>query len=1245
MLQRIFVRKKSFFRDSISIVKILKAQLDLPNLLSIETLCLYDLHFPDGSTTGIPDEVISRIFADPVTDDVLENLPETDFSFVIEPLPGQFDQRADSAEQCLALVAAEYADISVRSAICYLVAGNLTEEQQERLKNYFLNPIETRQKDLSETELPLVLPPAQVRVLEGFLSLSDEQIPLFLQTENLAMSERDLALVRDYFQKIRRNPTETELRVLDTYWSDHCRHSTFSTVLQSIIFPDTEYGAAMQADLVDILGKRQTIYGKEAETRPLTLMDIATVDAKYLHKIGNLDDVEFSEEVNACSVKVMVSDGASEKPWLLQFKNETHNHPTEIEPFGGAATCIGGAIRDPLAGRAFVYQALRISGSADPRQNISETLSGKLPQRVIAEKSAMGNSSYGNQIGLATGQVVEFYHQGYQAKHLECGAVVGAVPMEQVCREEPAAGDLVLLIGGATGRDGVGGATGSSRSQSQNSLTQSAAEVQKGNAPEERKLQRLFRNPNFSKKVKRCNDFGAGGVAVAVGELARGLLINLDAVPLKYQGLSATEIAISESQERMAVVIKRADLDEMIALAAAENLTAVAIAEVTKDEKLVMLSAGKKVVEIDRAFLDTNGAKNYQAEVRIDNPQTQAAGEKNLWIDELRDRISNLEYADQRGLGDRFDYSVGAGCVLKPYGGKNNATPSEASVYALPTEENPCQQASILAYGFNPNIAANNPYLAGVLAVTEAAARYVASGGDIAKIRFSLQEYFPKLGSDPRRWGLPTAALLGAHYALSKLNTAAIGGKDSMSGSFERLDVPPTLIAFAVGLVNIANVVSAEFKAANQQVYLLRTPKDKFGRPDFQEFLNNAKFIERATADGVLRSIRSVKNGGLIQALYECSIGNRIGCLIEFLPKEFDPLADDYGSFLISADAGLGVNANLIHIGHTISDASLQIAGISADVNELRKIHMETLSSVYPLHPPYNAADEEATKQVKAQTLPNLRPITVKTSEVRVCVPVFPGTNSELDTARAFRLAGGKIEEAVICNRNREDIAASLTNFAEKIRNSQILVFSGGFSAGDEPDGSGKFIANVLFNSQISDAISDFLNKDGLILGICNGFQALIKSGLLPYGEIKTPPENAPTLTNNTIRRHISRICATVVANNSSPWLTAFKQGDIHDLAFSHGEGRFVAPPETIKELITNGQIATQYADPERGNPSMQPIHNPNGSFLAVEGITDSTGRIFGKMGHSERYRPGLYKNQPNFRPQDIFSPVIRLFY
>ncbi|MDO4643477.1 MAG: phosphoribosylformylglycinamidine synthase [Cardiobacteriaceae bacterium] len=1240
MHQRLYIEKRPEFSDSHTLTEQLKNRVGLTGLQQVRRLALYDLY---DCPTELLQTAIQRVFSDPVSDEVREALPKADYTLVIEPLPGQFDQRADSAEQCLRLIDDAFSTTVVTSAQAWLFDGTLDNEAREKLKAHLINPIDSREKNLAETVLPQHHTAEPVSRYDGFCALDSEGLRLWHEAQGLAMTLADLQLVQHYFQHEKREPTETEIRVLDTYWSDHCRHTTFATELHDIRFPENDFGNALAADFSDYQAQRQTVYGSKADERAYTLMDLATIDAKYQRAQGKMQDVEVSAEVNACSVFIEVDEDGKKRPWLLQFKNETHNHPTEIEPFGGAATCIGGAIRDPLSGRAYVYQAMRISGSADPREAIAATLPGKLPQSVIVEGAAAGASSYGNQIGLATGKIVEYYHEGYKAKHMEVGAVVAAVPAEHVRRETPLAGDLVLLIGGATGRDGCGGATGSSRAQHGSSLRESAAEVQKGNPPEERKLQRLFRNPAFAQRIKRCNDFGAGGVAVAIGELADGLDINLDAVPVKYQGLSGTELAISESQERMAIVIAAENLEYMQALAAAENLNASLIATVTADASLVMRWQGDTIVNLKRDFLDSNGATSQQDGVNIITPDSAASplapecDDKN-WVEALKAQLASLPFADQKGLGDRFDHSVGAACVLLPYGGRHQRTPVEGSVYALPTEGETFT-ASILTHGYNPNVSAWSPYHGGLLAVIEATARLVACGGDAEKAHYSLQEYFRRLGNDADNWGQPYAALLGAHHALYALERAAIGGKDSMSGSFHSLHVPPTLIAFAVATVDVRRVISPEYKDKGHQLYWLRCPQDALGRPNMSAFRANNRFLQEAIAEGNVKSIRAVRQGGILQAIYESSIGNGIGVSIEKLSDAFLP---EYGGYLISSDGGLGIADNLQHLGFTTDSGMLDINGQRIAIKDLYRIASGVLADVYPQ---YESVAENVRVPLATAKEIQRRPRTnERFASPRVCLPVFPGTNSELDTVRAFRRNGATVIESVICNRNHDDIIRSLAALEDNLNNSQIFVLSGGFSAGDEPDGSGKFIANLLANPRISNAIHAFLERDGLILGICNGFQALVKCGLLPNGVIMPPVEGDATLTHNRIGRHIDRVATTVVANNHSPWLADFQIGEAHNVSFSHGEGRFTASDAVLKSLLKKGQVAFQYAAPVDLSPSMDPKHNPNGSLYAIEGITSPCGRILGKMGHSERHQKYGQQNYPNFRKQNIFIAGIKAF-
>lgn len=1231
---RLLVEKKPKFITHHNELNNLITALKLEKSISLTKVIIYDLfNFP---TEFSENKQYKSIFIDPITDNQLNQLPNADFWVVIQPLSGQFDQKADSAEQCLQFIDKSFANTKITTAVAYGFHGQFSEKEQAEIKKYLINPIESCEKNLDLTELPKISKAKDVVIHNDFNNFNQEEIINFHKNQNLAMTIDDLLFVQQYFQKKHRNPTETEIKVLDTYWSDHCRHTTFNTQLKNITFPDNKLAKRMQKDLSDVISKAKKIYG-ENHQRGLSLMEIATIQAKHQRQIGELNDVEFSAEINACSVFVDVDNGANNpEKWLLQFKNETHNHPTEIEPYGGAATCIGGAIRDPLSGRAYVYQAMRISGSADPREPVSSTINGKLPQRLIGQLASEGASSYGNQIGLATGKIVEFYHSGYKAKHMELGAVVAAVPYENVYRDTPKAGDIVLLIGGATGRDGCGGATGSSKNQNQDSLQQSAAEVQKGNPPEERKLQRLFRDKSFTQKIKRCNDFGAGGVAVAIGELADGLTIDLDKVPVKYQGLSGTELAISESQERMAVVVDAKDVEFMVEKASKENLWATPVATICKEPILTMTWQGKTIVELDRDFLDTAGIKNTQNQVNIPDNNYQPKKFNQSGLDTLKQQLQQLDFADQRGLGDRFDHSVGASCVLLPFGGKNRTSPSPASVYLLPTDHS-TSTASILSFGFNPEISNQSPYHGGILAVVEAVSRAVSVGANFEKLHFSLQEYFRKL-KNPKDWGLALASVLGAHHALSKLNRAAIGGKDSVSGSFNDLNVPTSLIAFAVGVINADFVVSPEFKKANHHIYWLKCPIDNDNLPDFENFIANNHYLHKQIIDKKIASANPINKGGLLYAVYQSCLGNQIGAKIN---TNQNVNQTEYGGYLISSENTLPNQQNLEYLGVTTKEYLLDLNNQNEKINDLFNIANQTLADIYPYNPSH--LDE------KNISIPLLnRPVksTIKKiggfAKPRVLLPIFAGTNSELDTKRVFNDAGGLTEELVICNRFADEAVNSLKKLAQSIQNSQILVLSGGFSAGDEPDGSGKFIAQILQNPYVKDAIMEFLTKKGLILGICNGFQALIKSGLLPFGQFDYA-NSGITLTHNAIGRHFSRCLTTVISNNHSPWLRNFAVGEIHEMPCSHGEGRLMANDIGLQKLINDGQIACQYSDFD-GKPSMHPDHNPNGSIMAIEALTSPCGQILGKMGHSERYRPFTHANLPQFRWQNLFEAGVSFF-
>lgn len=1231
--QRIFIEKRAEFQhENQALQQRLKQLLHLEGEFSLRILESYDVfHLPEEQLSI----AIEHVFSDPVSDLALRELPAADWTLAVEPLPGQFDQRADSAQQCLQLLHPDFADTRVTSARVYLFKGALSERERQNIALLLINPIESREKNMQRLEESKVVEASAVPILQGFIRHSPAALAAEHQRLALAMSLDDLAFIQSHFQSLGRDPSLTELRVLDTYWSDHCRHTTFETRLENITLPQSPLGKRVQVSLNHYHDMAAQCLPPDA---PLSLMKLATIHARYARQQGNLQDLELSDEINACSVFVPIEVDGSRQSWLLQFKNETHNHPTEVEPYGGASTCLGGAIRDPLAGRAYVYQAIRLSGSADPREALEDTLPGKLPQRMITQGAAAGYSAYGNQIGIATTLVHEFYHPDYKAKRMEVGAVVGAVPAENVQRRAPQAGDLVILIGGRTGRDGCGGATGSSKQHDEESLHSSAAEVQKGNAPTERKIQRLFRNPVFAKRIKKCNDFGAGGVAVAVGELAASLRIDLDAVPVKYQGLDGTELAISESQERMAIVIDPADRADMLAMAHDENLEATVIAEVTDDGYLSMFWRGERIVHLQRRFLDSNGVPAVQHGVIVEEPDERLSPffhktTATSWAQTLRTQLCDLNTACQRGLGDRFDSSVGAGSVLLPYGGRYQLSPAEASVHLFPAEGE-TQHASALAYGFNPYISAWSPYHGGCFAVLEAYSRLIAVGVDPASIYFSFQEYFRRLGKTPQHWGLPFAALLGAGQALSALNKAAIGGKDSMSGSFNDLHVPPTLIAFAVGVLKAQDVISSEFKGAGQHLYLLHTPLDNLNLPDWETYRANVAYM-REVHDR-LQQASSIRQGGLIQSLFEAACGNRIGINVQ-IPREY-LFAPAYGSFLISSTEALPKATHLIELGQTIEKQALSINHETQALEPFIQQWLKPLHSIFPLdaQSPKPHALWKDVQDLPASAAPST--LHIGCGKPRVCIPVFPGMNSEYDTARAFKRVGGLPQEVLFLNQNAQDIAESIEHLAQNIAESQIIALCGGFSAADEPDGSGKFIANVLKNKRIQDAILAFLARDGLILGICNGFQALIKTGLLPYGEFRPRRSGMPTLAVNSNGRHVARMAMTRIVNNRGPWLQDFAPGERHLLAFSHGEGRFTASDAELRALIEAQLIASQYINPQDGLPSMHAADNPNGSLLAVEGIINANGHIFGKMGHSERYQSErCYRNHPDAALQDIF--------
>ena len=1217
---RCFVEKKPGFDvEAGHLLGELKGTLGLSGLTGVRVIRRYDV---EGVEQSAYEAARTTILSEPQVDRLWdETMPETEGALLaVEALPGQYDQRADSCAQCIQMLTGGERP-TVRAATVYLLSGTLSEADLARARGYLINPVESREATLDkpETLIQHYPEPNHVPVLEGFTTLDQEGLEALLNQYGLAMDLADLAFLQAYFKdEEKRDPTLTEVRVVDTYWSDHCRHTTFSTHLDRVDINDPAVKAAYDR----YLAARVEVYGQEkAAGRPQTLMDMATIGAKTLKKRGLLPELDQSEEINACSIHVPATVDGREQDWLLMFKNETHNHPTEIEPFGGAATCIGGCIRDPLSGRVYVHQAMRLTGCGDPRVPVNETLEGKLPQRKIAQTAAAGYSSYGNQIGLATGHVAELYHEGYIAKHLECGAVVGAAPADHVRRETPAPGDVVILLGGRTGRDGIGGATGSSKSHNLSSLDTMASEVQKGNAPEERKLQRLFRNPNVTRLIKRCNDFGAGGVSVAIGELADGLAIDLDAVRKKYDGLDGTELAISESQERMAVVVAPEDAQALMDFAASENLEAYQVATVTESPHMVMTWRGQKVADLSRAFLNTNGAVKHAA-VQVAEQAAPLQSDKKFRT--LREMAASLKSASRRGLTERFDGSIGAGSVLMPFGGKSQRTPAQAMAALFPVEPNQeTDQASVMAWGCDPDQLSANPYAGAHSAVYTSVAKLVAAGANYEKAYLTLQEFFEKLRTEPQRWGKPFAALLGALDAQLELGAAAIGGKDSMSGSFLDLDVPPTLISFAIAPVKAGEVLSPEFKTAGKPVYLFTSEDSKSAWNTFHA-LHQAGKVEAAWA---------VENG-LGEAVMNMAFGNSIG----FTSVDTDLDWDAPMPGAIVAQLTEECEGGLL-IGHTTAEAVINVNGDSAPIDELLSLNESVLEDVYPTRAGKAAPVEAISWDKRSPAV-----CKSKIARPRVVIPVFPGTNCEYDSVRACLRSGMDAETINIRNLTADDLLQSTAALESAIRKAQIIFIPGGFSGGDEPDGSAKFICSFFRNRAITDAVHDLLkNRDGLMLGICNGFQALVKLGLVPYGEIRDMDENCPTLTYNLIGRHQSRYVTTRVASVNSPWMLKSNVGDLHAIPISHGEGRFVAPQSVLDQLIAGGQVATQYVD-QSGVPSMDIDANPNGSLYAIEGIFSPDGRVFGKMGHSERRGDYVALNIPGNKYQPLFESGAEYF-
>ncbi len=1228
MVYRIFVEKKEELQNEAQGLR--NEANNLLGISGLENVRLFNRYDAENISKDLFDYAVRTVFSEPQLDNTATelDLPGA-YVFAVEPLPGQFDQRADSAAQCIQILS-QGERPTVRSAKVYALYGDLSDGDIDAIKHHVINAVESREASLEkpETLSAQYAAPQTVATVEGFISMDEKALGDLLDKLGLAMDLDDLKFLQDYFRDTEfRDPTITEIRVVDTYWSDHCRHTTFSTHIDNVRIDDP----AVQAAYERYLAARVEVYGEEkAAKRPQTLMDIATIGAKTLKKRGLLPEIDESEEINACSIHVTATVDGEDQDWLLMFKNETHNHPTEIEPFGGAATCIGGCIRDPLSGRAYVHQAMRITGAADPRKPLNETLPGKLPQRKICQTAAAGYSSYGNQIGLATGHVAEMYHDGFVAKRLECGAVVAAAPAYNVRRERPAPGDVIVLLGGRTGRDGIGGATGSSKSHNMKSLTTMASEVQKGNAPEERKIQRLFRNAKVTRLIKRCNDFGAGGVSVAIGELAEGLRIDLDAVRKKYDGLDGTEIAISESQERMAVVVEAKDADKFIAYAQAENLEAYRVAVVTEEKRMVMTWKGNEIANLSRAFLDTNGAVKHTG-VSVSEKDLSPLS-KPLYTS-LREMAADLKTASQRGLVERFDATIGAGSLLMPFGGKTQKTPAQSMAALLPVlPGQSTDMGSVFSWGCDPDHLSLDPYTGAHAAVYNSVAKLVAAGADYRKAYLTLQEFFEKLRNEPNRWGKPFAALLGALDAQLELGAAAIGGKDSMSGSFLDKDVPPTLISFAIAPILAQEIITPEFKEAGHPVYL-------FGAADesAESLKNTWEAFHALHAQGKVKAAWAVEHG-IGEAVMKMSFGNAIGFASCAQLKENWHLP--LWGFLVAELTEDVEIPGVMKLGETTADCTVTLESDTATIDELLALHEAVLEDVYPTQTP----GQEKAVPTFSHEIPSALAPAVKVAKPKVLIPVFPGTNCEFDSARAVMAAGAEAEIAVIRNLTAEDVARSVEDVAKKIAESQMIFIPGGFSGGDEPDGSAKFITAFFRNPAVKEAVMQLLNdRDGLMCGICNGFQALIKLGLVPYGEIRDTDESCPTLTFNTISRHQSRIVHTRIASNKSPWLSLMNVGDIVNVPISHGEGRFYASEELAKALAANGQIATQYVD-LAGNPTMDTAFNPNGSLFAIEGITSPDGRVLGKMGHSERIGKDLYRNVPGQYDIRMFEAAVKYF-
>lgn len=1246
-VKRIYVEKKqSYAVKAKELLEEVKNYLQF-DITGVRVLIRYDIENISEETYQ---KSLRTIFQEAPVDDLYEEtFPLTDGErvFSVEYLPGQFDQRADSAQQCVKLLNEEEEPI-IRTATTYVIAGDINDEQLEQIKGFCINPVDSREtnEEKPETLAMEFEEPADVKIFNGFMTMQEGELKKLYDSLGLAMTFKDFLHIQNYFDgEEKRDPSMTEIRVLDTYWSDHCRHTTFQTELTDVTFGEGYYKKPIQMAFDQYRRDFSEIYANR-DDKFVCLMDMALMGMKRLKRDGLLQDMEESDEINACSIVVPVEIDGKTEEWLISFKNETHNHPTEIEPFGGAATCLGGAIRDPLSGRSYVYQAMRVTGAADPTVPMSETLKGKLPQRKIVTGAAHGYSSYGNQIGLATGLVDEIYHPNYVAKRMEIGAVMGAAPRKNVIRETSDPGDIIILLGGRTGRDGCGGATGSSKAHTVESIDTCGAEVQKGNPPTERKIQRLFRREEVSRLIKKCNDFGAGGVSVAIGELADGLRVDLDKVPKKYAGLDGTELAISESQERMAVVIDPKDVDLFLAYSAEENLEAVPVAIVTEEPRLVLKWRGKEIVNLSRAFLDTNGAhQETTAEVEIPDRKEEYFSKLNIkdtFKETLLSTMSDLNVCSKKGLVEMFDSSIGAGTVTMPFGGKYQLTPIQTMIGKLPVLKGKTDTVTMMSYGYDPYLSSWSPYHGAIYAVVHSVAKIVASGGDFEKIRFTFQEYFKRLNEDPKRWGQPVAALLGAYVAQLGFGLPSIGGKDSMSGSFNDIDVPPTLVSFAVDVAKTGDVITPELKTPGNKLVRICIPKDEYGLPDFEETKHIYKQIHSLMQRGKVQSAYAVGYGGTLEAVAKMAFGNKRGIRFDTEICIQDLLEKCYGAIILEIEPHvireLGVAALLI--GSVKKTPEFIFAKETVSVEDALKAWTNTLEKVYPTHTDM----EKKELHTPLYTAGNVYVAKHKVAKPKVFIPVFPGTNCEYDSLKAFERAGAEVETRIFKNLDAQGIRDSVDEFEKVINQSQIIMFPGGFSAGDEPEGSAKFFATAFRNEKLKEAIMKLLNeRDGLALGICNGFQALIKLGLVPYGEILEQTENAPTLTMNKIGRHISQIAYTKVVTNKSPWLSKTKPGDIFSIPVSHGEGRFVASEEVIDQLFKNGQVATQYVD-IKGNPTMDEAFNPNGSYYAIEGIISPDGRVLGKMGHSERMGDSVGMNISGNKDQKLFESGVDYF-